>query len=77
MYLYIAVRFICFQTGKINPEDCSSVIDAAIQEGYRHFDCASIYENEKEIGDSIQRNIRQGNIQRKDVCMNICRFTNF
>ncbi len=42
-----------------------AVYDAAIV-GYRHFDCAAVYSNEKEIGHSLQKVMASG-IKREDI----------
>jgi alcohol dehydrogenase (NADP+) len=47
------------------PEIAEAVLGAAAI-GYRHFDCAAVYGNEKEIGDSLQK-IMQGGIQREEI----------
>lgn len=39
----------------------------AISIGYRHFDCAFIYGNEKEIGKAIQEKINDGTVKREDL----------
>jgi len=44
-----------------------ATIDAALEIGYRHFDTAYQYQNEKHIGNVLQRWLNEGRIQRKDL----------
>jgi alcohol dehydrogenase (NADP+) len=39
----------------------------ALKVGFRHFDCAERYRNEREVGESLQAEIATGAIARKDV----------
>lgn len=39
----------------------------ALEEGYRHIDCASTYGNEAEVGESLSRSFSQGKVKREDV----------
>jgi alcohol dehydrogenase (NADP+) len=43
------------------------VVRKAIEIGYRHFDCASFYGNEAEIGNAISDAINQGEVKREDL----------
>ena len=40
---------------------------AALQAGFRHFDCSERYRNEQVVGDAMQEVFKAGAIQRKDV----------
>jgi diketogulonate reductase-like aldo/keto reductase len=40
---------------------------AALEVGFRHFDCAERYRNEQAVGDATQEMFKAGAIQRKDV----------
>ena len=51
-------------TGSIKNAD---IFEQAIKVGYRHFDTASIYENEEFLGEAIQRAISAGVVKRDDL----------
>jgi diketogulonate reductase-like aldo/keto reductase len=40
---------------------------AALEAGFRHFDCSERYRNEGAVGDALQEMFKAGTIQRKDV----------
>jgi len=40
---------------------------AALEVGFRHFDCAERYRNEEAVGDAMQEVFKAGAVQRKDV----------
>jgi len=47
----------------ISPEDVKAPVKYALEFGYRHFDTATIYGNEAQIGEAI----RESGINRKDI----------
>ncbi|KAK7099584.1 aldo-keto reductase family 1 member A1-like isoform X4 [Littorina saxatilis] len=47
-------------------EVCNSV-KVAIAAGYRHIDCAWVYDNEEEVGQAIADKIADGSIKREDI----------
>ncbi|KAI9154986.1 Aldo/keto reductase [Paramyrothecium foliicola] len=56
-----------FGLWKVAPEAAAELVYEAIKSGYRLFDGAYDYGNEKEAGQGIRRAIDEGLIERKDV----------
>lgn len=52
---------------KIPPGEAAAVVVEAARLGYRHFDCASDYGNEKEVGLGLRAVLSEGICERKDL----------
>jgi alcohol dehydrogenase (NADP+) len=44
-----------------------SATKAALEAGFRHFDCAERYRNEREVGEALQAGLAAGGIAREDI----------
>ncbi|XP_026480489.1 aldose reductase-like [Ctenocephalides felis] len=54
-------------TYKAKDGEAQRAAQDAIDAGYRHFDCAYYYQNEKEIGEGIKAKIDEGVVKREDL----------
>lgn len=48
-------------------DNCQDIIEYAIQNGYRHFDTATIYDNEAEIGNALKNSIQNKVVTRDEL----------
>jgi alcohol dehydrogenase (NADP+) len=73
-----AMRQLVFQNGdrmpalglgtwKSKPGEVYQAVRDALRIGYRHFDCAAIYENEPEIGQAFRDAFVAGEVRREDI----------
>ncbi|KAJ9579563.1 hypothetical protein L9F63_004748 [Diploptera punctata] len=54
-------------TWKSKPGEVAQAVRDSIDAGYRHFDCAFVYGNEKEVGEGIRDKIKEGTVKRSDL----------
>src|SRR5215468_7125339 len=50
-----------------DPAETRSATTNALRVGFRHFDCAERYRNEREVGESLQAEFASGGIARENV----------
>src|SRR5471032_2156906 len=62
-----AIPALGFGTLIPDPAETRSATTNALRVGFRHFDCAERYRNEREIGESLQAEFAAGAIAREDV----------
>ncbi len=61
-----AIGLGTFGSDRFTKEEIADAVLGAISIGYRHIDCASVYMNEKEIGEALTIALK-GGIHRKDL----------
>ncbi|WP_181882298.1 aldo/keto reductase [Helicobacter didelphidarum] len=63
----IQMPFIGLGTYELRGKSCIKAMQDALKVGYRLFDTAQMYENEKEVGIGINTGLKTQNISRKDI----------
>ncbi len=62
-----AIPALGFGTLIPDPAETKVATTNALTAGFRHFDCAERYRNEREVGEAFQAEFAAGTIKRKDV----------
>ena len=55
-----AVGLGTFGSDHVSPDQVANAVLGAAADGYRHFDCASVYGNEREVGGSLEEIMKSG-----------------
>jgi diketogulonate reductase-like aldo/keto reductase len=50
-----------------DPTETKKAVKAALEAGFRQFDCAERYRNEKEVGEAMKEALRDGKIRREEL----------
>lgn len=61
-----AIGLGTFGSDHAQPDEVAAAVEGAATVGYRHFDCASVYRNEHQIGYALQQILRKG-IKREQL----------
>ena len=56
-----------FGSDQVKPEVIAQAVRKAIEMGYRHIDCASVYGNEKQIGEVLADLFAEGVVKREEL----------
>ena len=63
----IQMPIVGFGTSRCQKDQLVEAVKAAIDAGYRHFDCAYVYNNEEGVGEGIRYKINEGKVKREDL----------
>ncbi len=61
-----AVGLGTFGSDHVSPNQVAEAVEGAAAVGYRHFDCASVYGNEPEVGAALE-SVRRNGINREEL----------
>ena len=62
-----AVGLGTFGSDKYTPDQIASAVSGAVKSGYRMLDCASVYQNEDQIGRVLESLFKEGTVKREDL----------
>ena len=56
-----------YRTWQSKSGEVEAAVEVALRAGYRHLDCAHIYQNEAEIGQALQKCFQDGVCKREEL----------
>ena len=62
-----AIGLGTFGSDHVEPDSIAKAVRTAVEMGYRHIDCASVYGNEKQIGEVLAQLFADGVVRREDL----------
>ena len=62
-----AIGLGTFGSDNVDAQSVANMVGNALQAGYRHLDCASVYNNEKEIGGVLNQAFSSGVVKREEL----------
>mmetsp|Transcript_14921 Transcript_14921/g.32388 ORF Transcript_14921/g.32388 Transcript_14921/m.32388 type:complete len:272 (+) Transcript_14921:130-945(+) len=62
-----SMPIIAYGTFRSEPGEVSTAVIEAIKAGYRHFDLAHVYGNEKEVGPALKQAFDEGLVKREEL----------
>lgn len=60
------INILC-STFQSEPNLVGKAVEIAVRAGYRNIDCAWIYQNEHEVGEAIEKLIKEGVVKREEL----------
>ena len=55
------------RTWQAKPREVGAAVEVAVRTGYRHIDCAHIYGNEAEVGETLHKCFKEGVVKREEM----------
>ncbi|KAI9709801.1 MAG: hypothetical protein M1828_002368 [Chrysothrix sp. TS-e1954] len=61
------IPLLGFGTWNLDRNNASDVVSEALNAGFRHFDCAAIYRDEREVGTGLRKGLKSAGLKREDI----------
>ena len=63
----LSIPLLGYGTWNLDKSNVSDAVSFALQTGYRHLDCAAIYNNQKDVGKGIADGLDKIGLDREDI----------